>query len=98
MKLDSKVAANIFRILQEIINNSLKHSEAGVIAIEIIQNLTDLKIIISDNGKGFDFENEKESSFGLSNIQKRTRELAGTLNLETSIGKGTKYTIITPLE
>jgi signal transduction histidine kinase len=98
VKLDSKVAANIFRILQEIINNSLKHSEAGVIAIEIIQNLTDLKIIISDNGKGFDFENEKESSFGLSNIQKRTRELAGTLNLETSIGKGTKYTIITPLE
>lgn len=98
VKLDSKVAANIFRILQEIINNSLKHSCAGVIDIQIKQNLNDLKMIISDDGIGFEFDKEKYSSFGLSNIQKRTDELSGTLNLETSPGKGTKYTIVTPLK
>ncbi|MBD8081639.1 tetratricopeptide repeat-containing sensor histidine kinase [Chryseobacterium caseinilyticum] len=98
VKLDSKVAANIFRILQEIINNSLKHSEAGLIDIQINQNLNDLKMIISDNGKGFDFEREKDSSFGLSNIHKRIDELSGTLKLETSPGKGTRYTIVTPLK
>lgn len=98
MKIDSKVAANIFRILQEIINNSLKHSEAGLIDIQINQNLNDLEMIISDNGRGFNFEKEKNISFGLSNIQKRTDELSGKLKLETSQGKGTKYTIVTPLK
>lgn len=98
IKIDSKVAANIFRILQEIVNNSLKHSCAGEIDIQINQNLNGLKLIISDNGKGFDFDTEKDSSFGLSNIRKRTDELSGTLNLQTSPGKGTKYTIITSLK
>lgn len=97
-KLDSKVAANIFRILQEIINNSLKHSEAGLIDIQINQDPHNLELIISDNGKGFDFAKEKDRSFGLSNIQKRTDELSGTLKLETSATHGTKYTIVTPLK
>nr|WP_262908237.1 sensor histidine kinase [Epilithonimonas sp. JDS] len=98
VKIESKIAANIFRILQEILNNSLKHSDARLIDIRINQNLNNLKMIISDNGKGFDFEMEKDSSFGLSNINKRTDELSGTLELETSPGNGTKYTIVTLLK
>lgn len=98
VKLDSKVAANILRILQEIINNALKHSGAELIDIEMNQNLNNINLIISDDGKGFDFQNEKNSSFGLSNIQKRTDELSGTLNLETSAGQGTRYNIVTPLK
>jgi len=98
VKLDSKVAANIFRIIQEIINNALKHSGAELIDIQMSHNLNNLNMIISDDGKGFDFTNEKDSSFGLSNIQKRTDELAGKLNLETSAGHGTRYNIVIPLK
>lgn len=94
--LGSKIAAQIFRTLQEIINNALKHSNASLIEVNCVQEENYLTIMISDNGKGFDAATEKNKSYGLSNIHARIEEISGKIELETSIGKGTKYTLSIP--
>lgn len=91
--LNSKQAVNLFRAVQEIVNNALKYADASEIKIDVQQNDNTLAIKITDNGKGFDYEKEKNKSFGLTNIQNRILEVEGNLNIETSVGKGTKYEI-----
>lgn len=93
VKIESKFAANMFRIFQEIINNALKYSQAKKIVIDVKQEAKLLLIQIIDDGIGFDFEDKINSSFGLSHIQSRVDELKGTLELKTSSGKGTNYLI-----
>lgn len=93
IQLNSKQAINLFRVFQEIVNNAMKYSDAKDISIVIKQIENQINIQISDNGIGFDFEKEKNKSFGLTNIQNRISELGGTLSVETSAGNGTKYNI-----
>ena len=93
IQLNSKQAINLFRIFQEILNNALKYSQAKDIFVEIKQIENQLKIKISDNGIGFDYEAQKKKSFGLTNIQNRISELGGIMNVKTSEGNGTKYEI-----
>lgn len=91
--LNSKQAVNLFRAVQEIINNSLKYANATEIKIEVFQNDKNLNLKIADNGKGFDYEKEKNKSFGLQNIKTRIESINGTMNLKTETGQGTVYTI-----
>jgi len=93
ININSEQAVNLFRTLQEIVNNALKHAHATEIKIHISQNGRDLLLIIIDNGKGFDYENEKNKSFGLRNIESRIATINGQFRLETSVGKGAKYHI-----
>jgi len=91
--LNSKQAVNLFRTVQEIVNNAIKYAQASEIKIEVQQNDKNLKIKIADNGNGFDYEKEKNKSFGLTNIQNRIADINGTINIETAAGKGTDYSI-----
>ncbi len=91
--LSSKQAINVFRVFQEILNNAIKYANSKDIFIEVNQIEKLLTIKISDNGIGFNFEEAKNKSYGISNIIKRIAELNGNLNVETAEGKGTKYTI-----
>lgn len=91
--LNSKQAVNLFRVTQEIVNNTIKYANANEIKIQIMQSENYLRLQISDDGIGFDLEKEKNKSFGLTNIQKRISELNGKVNIETSEGNGTKYEI-----
>ena len=91
--INSEQAVNLFRTLQEIVNNALKHADATEIKIKIDQDGRNLYLNIVDNGKGFDYENNKSKSFGLSNIERRIASISGKMNVETSVGKGTKYVI-----
>lgn len=91
--LNSKQAIYLFRTIQEIINNAIKHAKAEAINITINQQDENLHIIVSDNGIGFDFEKEKEKSFGLSNIQNRIDEINGNVQIHSEKNIGTNYTI-----
>jgi len=93
LNLNSKQAVNIFRTIQEIVNNAIKYAQASEIKINVEQNAKNLKINITDNGQGFDYESEKNKSFGLMNIHSRIMEIRGNINLKTSAGRGTDYTI-----
>jgi PAS domain S-box-containing protein len=88
---------NLFRILQEFVNNSLKHAEASVLKIEISRKEDDsIFILIEDNGKGFDMHHSLKG-LGIQNMETRinTSNLFG--NFESSIGNGTKLYLHLPL-
>ena len=97
VQLSSKQAINLYRILQEIVNNAIKHANAKDISVSISQIENELQIKISDNGIGFDYESEKKKSFGLTNIQNRVQEVNGSLQVESNEAKGTNYSITVKL-
>lgn len=95
-KMISLTGLNLYRICQEIINNSFKHAKAEELIITINSAET-ITIIIKDNGKGFNIEGSKNNGFGLSNIKSRADETGIKLNLQSEESKGTIYTLIVHL-
>jgi signal transduction histidine kinase len=97
VQLSSKQAINLYRILQEIVNNAIKHANAKDISVSISQIENELQIKISDNGIGVDYESKKKKSFGLTNVQNRVQEVNGSLQVESNEAKGTNYSITVKL-
>ena len=93
LQLSSQQAINMYRVLQEIVNNAIKHAKATTVFITINQIGNKLDMKVSDNGTGFDYEAKKKKSFGLTNIQNRIQEINGDLNVQSSIEKGTNFSI-----
>lgn len=93
IEIPSKHAIHIFRAFQEILNNAMKYADASEIKVIIYQNKRALDIQISDNGKGFDINDEKLNSYGLKNIQSRIKLLDAQMNFQSSKEKGTQYQI-----
>lgn len=90
---------NIYRIVQEIITNAIKHAEAENISVLLRSfDENNFKIIVSDDGKGFDVSTsvKKKNHFGLKNIQTRAENLGGKIALSSEIGEGTQITLIVP--
>ena len=88
----------LYRIIQEMVNNTLKHAKAANIRlhIEILPQMLD--IVFADDGVGFDFKVEVEAqSLGLKNIQSRVHFLNGTLTVDSHPGEGVKYYMQVPL-
>jgi signal transduction histidine kinase len=82
---------NIYRIIQEAVNNALKYANASQISVKMELDSTteeDMLVIIKDNGIGFD-ENKIEAGNGLANIRKRARDLGGHLSLVSKNNEGT---------
>jgi two-component system, NarL family, sensor kinase len=87
----------LYRIVQELVNNTLKHAEASNISIHIGSVDGKLEIRYSDDGKGFIVEKMLESqSIGLKSIQSRVSFLNGLLEIQSSPGSGTRYYIRVP--
>lgn len=88
---------NIFRVIQEAMNNAIKYSEATVINVEAHQKEESIIFNIKDNGKGFDL-NTTELGNGLANIEKRISEINGKVFVNSKINDGTIIQIICTLE
>lgn len=89
---------HLYRMIQEIVYNAIKHSEAGKMTIDISSKNGKIILIIQDNGKGFESENilKESRGLGLKNILSRVDILKGELYLASGPGKGTTYTIELP--
>ncbi|HQD10827.1 MAG TPA: histidine kinase [Flavihumibacter sp.] len=96
--LPAEKAVHLFRVLQEIVHNTIKHAAAKNLYIEWRQNNTALSIVTRDDGKGFNTEEAagKMRGLGLNNIVSRTEILGGKLYLDAAPGKGTRYEINIP--
>ncbi len=94
--LNEKFKLNIFRIVQEQINNTLKHAKARNIKITIQQSEVNVFISIEDDGVGFD-TTERKKGIGISNIISRAELYEGILTIQSSPGKGCKVSIDFPL-
>ncbi|GAB4491333.1 MAG: hypothetical protein OHK0045_17120 [Raineya sp.] len=87
-------ALNIYRILQECINNAFKHSQATEVNLQAKANKHSLEIQVRDNGSGFDIEQAiKQEHYGIKNIYKRAEEIKADLNISSS-QKGTIISLI----
>src|ERR1035437_6702854 len=87
-----KFKLNIFRIVQEQINNALKHAQAKKININIEDNYGKLLISIADDGIGFD-TSKRRTGIGITNIKSRSELYNGTMQLNSEQGKGTTLSI-----
>jgi PAS domain S-box-containing protein len=87
----------IFRIIQEFINNALKHGKASRILINFKKYKTSLKIILKDNGVGFKLFDKKETGMGLRNVQSRIASYNGEIKITSSPGEGTTYELMIPV-
>lgn len=87
-EFSSVVGVNLYRTIQEAVNNAMKHAEANHIIINAEKFSEGLKIEIKDDGKGFDTENTDLGN-GLLNMKKRIEEIGGVLAVISDTGKGT---------
>jgi two-component system sensor histidine kinase DegS len=97
------IKLTLFRIIQEACNNVIKHAGATMIDIDIFYEEHRVKVIVRDNGLGFNIDKlqtnstEQSSSFGLSIMKERIALLSGTLDIQSEKGKGTVVTVSVPL-
>lgn len=97
-RIDNAIEVNIFRMIQEILTNAIKHAEANEITIHLTQHHDSLNIIIEDNGKGFiPKKRDKNEGMGLPNIEKKVEQMGGTFTIDSTPGKGTSILIDLPL-
>jgi signal transduction histidine kinase len=94
--INSAIQTNVYRIIQEQLNNIVKHARAKKVEIHVNLTGDDIKLVVADNGTGFDPELANEG-IGMKNIKRRTEMLSGNLTLNTSPGNGCQLVIVLPL-
>ncbi|MFB0832006.1 HAMP domain-containing sensor histidine kinase [Brevibacillus laterosporus] len=87
----------LFRILQEALSNSLRHSRAHSITVKLFTLQGHVRLRIADDGIGFDPEGEKMTSYGLVSMRERVDEIGGAMEIYSSPGNGTQIEIRVPL-
>jgi PAS domain S-box-containing protein len=94
----SDISLCLFRVLQESLHNSAKHSGAEHVEVGLWVTSDEIHLVISDSGAGFDSEEAKQSQgLGLISMEERLRVLKGTFSIETQPGRGTKIHARVPL-
>lgn len=98
-ELSEQKTINMYRIIQEIIYNTMKHAQATKLTINIKREKDGLLFSSSDNGIGFDYHHELKENigFGLRNIVSRVQMIGGHISLESKKGSGTTYIFEIPL-
>lgn len=86
-----------FRVIQEVLNNIIKHANAKNVSLDIRKSKIFITTEIEDDGIGFDIENLPIKGFGLMNIEERLRILKGTYDIKSEFDKGTKFKITVPV-
>lgn len=93
-RFDNSTEVVIYRIVQELINNAVKHSGATAILVQIIRHDEErINITVEDNGKGFDANQAGENTAGLRNIRSRVKYLNGKMDIQSGPGIGTSIYI-----
>ncbi len=92
--VDQTTAITIYRIIQELINNVMKHAGARTAIVQVSKTNGAINITVEDDGKGFDSSMlDKSRGIGWSNIQSRVEFLKGKLDVQSAPGKGTSVHI-----
>jgi two-component system NarL family sensor kinase len=98
-RIDTNVETVLYRVIQECVNNVIKHADATSLDISIIKDKEGISATIEDNGKGFDITNkEKFEGIGLKNIVTRLEYLKGSVEFDSAPGRGTLIALTVPLK
>jgi signal transduction histidine kinase len=101
-KISKESEAHIYRIVQEIMNNAIRHSDASEINISLKNKNDNLIIMINDNGKGFNINNYEShesvsGGFGIIGIKERIRIIGAEIKIESNLGIGSRFEILLPI-
>jgi PAS domain S-box-containing protein len=93
----------LYRSVRELLINAVKHANAGFIKVSLLRSSSDIYIRVEDDGRGFDASilessSTKSKGFGIFSIRERLSHIGGRLKIESAEGKGTKATLIAPLD
>lgn len=91
-KFSSLEGVNLYRTIQEAVNNAIKYADANEVSVQVKPNENGITIEISDNGKGFDLDTIDLGN-GIVNMQKRIEEIGGVFKIQSELNKGTQITI-----
>jgi two-component system NarL family sensor kinase len=95
--LTQEIKTTVFRIAQELLKNIIKHAEAKEVIVQLTIEEDEIILIVEDDGKGFDVAGQYKG-IGLQNIRSRTTYFNGTVEIESTPGKGSTFTILLPIE
>jgi signal transduction histidine kinase len=94
--LPKEVALALYRVVQELLSNSIKHAEARKVDLIFSQNSNGLVLRYTDDGKGMASEKAKRAGMGMQNIAGRLRMIQAAYEVDTSPGNGFSMTILLP--
>ncbi|TXD45813.1 PAS domain S-box protein [Polaribacter sp. IC073] len=103
IKLSDEASILLYRSIQEVITNAIKHAKASLITLDFEKNEFGVNIFIIDNGLGFEasaldhLKNHSGSGFGLFTVKERIRNIRGEFTISSEINKGTTIKIFVPL-
>lgn len=94
--LNDEQALHLYRMLQEVLQNGVKHANAKAVSVEVLKNGNQITMTINDNGRGFNYKEVATTgkSLGLKSIQERCKIINGMLEVHSAINKGTTIKII----
>jgi signal transduction histidine kinase len=96
-RLAVKTELTLFRVIQELISNIIRHAKAGKVSVTLLRMTDNLRLTVEDNGVGFDLKSVK-SGHGLMNISSRVEAVKGTVLFEQNGHAGTVVTVTVPLK
>lgn len=99
-RLDENIELGLYRMGQELLNNSLKYANAENIDIQLIKHENSVVLMVEDDGVGFDKKNmpEMKKGIGWRNINMRTKSLGGFFTIDSRVGEGVLGTVEIPLK
>jgi len=102
-RLDSNTKVNLYRLVQEALNNTRKHADAKHVTVKMLAAFPDIVLRIQDDGRGFDVEKRmaamtNEKRLGLRGMEERVNLLGGKMMIQSRPGQGTKIFIEVPLK
>lgn len=96
IRTDSESEQALFRVCQELVNNSLRHANCENVYVQLINHSNSIMLMVEDDGKGFSPTSISEG-FGLQNIKSRIEIINGVVEIDSNLGTGTVTTIEVPL-
>lgn len=97
VKLTSSIEDHLFRIVQELLSNTLRHAKANELEVYLHKINNNLLLRVIDDGEGFNMNESKTGSYGLNNIRERVAGIGGTVKIISFKGQGTSIEIKVPL-
>jgi signal transduction histidine kinase len=98
--LEHEITITIYHAVRELLYNVVKHSEAQNVSAQVILQETGIRIIVADDGRGFDISDldspGNEGGFGLFSIRERVKSFHGSVQIESAPGKGTQVIVELP--
>jgi len=97
VQLPRGIEDHLFRIVQEALSNTLRHSKADKLEVRLQRKPEYVRLFIRDNGIGFDMNVKKTASYGIVSMQERVNDIGGSIHILSAQGKGTRIDIRVPI-